>query len=54
MALAIVAIGVLVGVPVGMAIGATLWRATASGAFVLSDAYVPVGAPAAAGHRRRA
>ena len=40
MALAIVAIGVLVGVPVGIAIGSTLWRATASGAFVLSDAYV--------------
>ena len=39
MALAIVAIGVVVGVPVGMAIGATVWRATASGAFVLSDAY---------------
>jgi hypothetical protein len=38
MALAIVAIGVVIGVPVGMAIGATLWRATASGAFVLSDA----------------
>jgi putative ABC transport system permease protein len=38
MALAIVAIGVLVGVPVGMAIGATLWRVTAAGAFVLSDA----------------
>ena len=39
MALAIVAIGVVIGVPVGMAIGATVWRATASDAFVLSDAY---------------
>jgi hypothetical protein len=38
MALAIVAIGVTVGVPIGMAVGATLWRVTASGAFVLSDA----------------
>ena len=39
MSLAIVAIGVLVGLPVGLAVGATLWRLTASGAFVLSDAY---------------
>jgi hypothetical protein len=39
MSLAIVAIGVLVGLPVGLAVGATLWRMTASGAFVLSDAY---------------
>ena len=39
MALAIVAIGVLVGLPVGLAVGATLWRVTASGAFVLSDAH---------------
>jgi len=39
MSLAIVAIGVLIGLPVGLAVGATLWRLTASGAFVLSDAY---------------
>ena len=38
MSLAIVTIGVLVGLPVGLAVGATLWRLTASGAFVLSDA----------------
>jgi ABC-type antimicrobial peptide transport system permease subunit len=38
MSLAIVAVGVLVGLPVGLAVGATLWRLTASGAFVLSDA----------------
>jgi hypothetical protein len=39
MSLAIVAIGVLFGLPIGLAVGATLWRLTASGAFVLSDAY---------------
>ena len=37
MALAIVTLGAVVGVPVGIAIGATLWRATAEGAFVLAD-----------------
>lgn len=37
MGLAIVAVGVLVGVPLGIAVGATLWRVTAEGAFVLSD-----------------
>ena len=37
MALAIVALGAVVGVPVGIATGATLWRATAEGAFVLAD-----------------
>jgi hypothetical protein len=37
MAMTIVALGSLVGVPVGIAIGSTLWRATADGAFVLSD-----------------
>jgi ABC-type antimicrobial peptide transport system permease subunit len=40
MALAIVILGALVGVPVGVAVGSTLWRATAGGAFVLPDAHV--------------
>ena len=39
MSFAIVSIGVLVGLPVGLALGATLWRVTAEGAFVLSDAH---------------
>jgi ABC-type antimicrobial peptide transport system permease subunit len=41
MALTIVSIGALVGVPVGIAIGSTLWRATAEGAFVLPDPNLP-------------
>ncbi|MEQ1786941.1 MAG: FtsX-like permease family protein, partial [Acidimicrobiales bacterium] len=51
MALTIVGLGVIVGVPLGIAIGSTLWRATAAGAFVLADpairwelVLVPVGA----------
>jgi predicted lysophospholipase L1 biosynthesis ABC-type transport system permease subunit len=37
MALAIVILGAVVGVPIGVAIGSTLWQMTADGAFVLSD-----------------
>ncbi len=40
MALAIVTIGLLIGGPVGLAIGSTLWRVTASGAFVATDASI--------------
>ena len=40
MALAIAAVGVLLGLPLGVAVGATLWRLTAEGAFVLSDPHV--------------
>ncbi len=40
MAVAIVAVGILIGIPLGLAVGATLWRLTAEGAFVLSDAHV--------------
>ena len=54
MALAIVAIGVLVGVPVGMAIGATLWRVDRVGRLRAVGRLLPVGAAAAAGGRRRA
>jgi hypothetical protein len=42
MAVAIVAVGILVGIPLGVAIGSTLWRITAEGAFILSDAHVRV------------
>lgn len=37
MAVTIVAIGLVVGVPVGVAVGSTLWRLTADGAFVTTD-----------------
>jgi hypothetical protein len=40
MALTIVGLGVLVGVPLGVAVGSTLWRLTAEGAFVTTDALV--------------
>ncbi len=40
MALAIVAVGILIGIPLGIAVGSTLWRLTAEGAFVLADARV--------------
>ena len=40
MGVAIVAVGIVIGIPLGVAVGTTLWRFTAEGAFVLSDAYV--------------
>lgn len=40
MSTAIAAIGIVVGVPVGLAVGSSLWELTAAGAFVSEDALV--------------
>jgi hypothetical protein len=49
MALTIVAIGILVGVPLGLAVGSSVWRLTAEGAFVTTDSLLRWGAIAGVG-----